>query len=105
MIKYAAIKDNKVVNLIVFENPSLEELSDVANAMEVDLLIPLTVTGAGIGSDYINGEIRPVQPYFSWTWDTGNKKWVAPVAMPTDKQVYAWNEDTKSWDVITPPTK
>ena len=100
MIKYAAIKDNKVVNLIVFENPSLEELSDVANAMEVDLLIPLTVTGAGIGSDYIDGEIRPVQLYPSWIWNFSSKIWDAPNSKPEDDNKYFWDESTLSWKVV-----
>jgi hypothetical protein len=100
MIKYAAIKNNKVVNLIVFDNPTQEELSDVANAMEVDLLIPLIVTGAGIGSEYIDGVLRPIKDYPSWIWNSFSKIWEAPTPKPEDDKEYLWDESTTSWKVV-----
>jgi len=39
------------------------------------------------------------QPYPSWTLDKATYLWVAPTPMPTDGDRYAWNENTKSWDV------
>ena len=105
MTNYAAIKDNKVVNVLVFDNPTQEELTDVAIAIEVDLIISCEIPGVGIGSDYINGELRSVQPYPSWTWNSTSKEWEAPNPKPTDDKDYTWNEDTKSWDVFTFPTE
>ncbi len=56
---------------------------------------------AGIGYTY-NADIDafvPPKPYASWTLDA-NAQWQPPVAMPTDGQMYSWNEDNKAWDVM-----
>jgi len=39
--------------------------------------------------------IRP-QPWPSWVLDV-NYEWEPPVPMPTDGQMYMWQEETQSW--------
>ena len=57
---------------------------------------------AGIGFTYdeTNDVFITPQPYNSWTLDS-NFDWQPPTPMPTDGQVYIWNEETLSWDLIT----
>ena len=53
---------------------------------------------AGIGYTYradIDAFVPP-QPFASWTLNA-NAQWEPPVAMPTDGQMYAWDEATTSW--------
>ena len=53
---------------------------------------------AGIGYKYdaaLDAFIAP-QPYPSWTLDA-NADWQAPVPMPTDGKMYAWDEDAQDW--------
>jgi hypothetical protein len=53
---------------------------------------------AGIGYAYradIDAFVAP-QPYKSWVLDA-NAQWQAPVPMPQDGQMYAWDEATESW--------
>ena len=53
---------------------------------------------AGIGYSYdpaLDAFIAP-QPYPSWTLDD-NADWQAPVPMPSDGQMYAWDEDAQAW--------
>lgn len=53
---------------------------------------------AGIGYTYradIDAFIAP-QPYPSWTLDD-QAQWQAPVPMPTDGKMYAWDEAAQSW--------
>jgi hypothetical protein len=60
---------------------------------------------AGIGYYYdeeLDAFISP-QPFTSWTLDEETAQWVAPVAYPTDGEIYTWNEETVSWDVVEPP--
>ena len=60
---------------------------------------------AGIGFTYdadLNAFIPP-QPFASWILDTETAQWEAPVAMPTDGKMYAWNEATTSWIEIETP--
>ena len=55
---------------------------------------------AGIGYTYDadRDAFIPPQPYASWTVNDDTCLWEAPVAYPDDGEVYAWNEDTGSWD-------
>jgi hypothetical protein len=53
---------------------------------------------AGIGYSYdpaLDAFIAP-QPYPSWTLDD-NADWQAPVPMPSDGKMYAWDEDAQAW--------
>jgi len=58
---------------------------------------------AGIGYTYrsdIDAFVAP-KPYASWILNA-NAQWEAPVAMPTDGQMYSWDEATTSWKVNEP---
>lgn len=55
---------------------------------------------AGIGYTYradIDAFVAP-KPFPSWILNA-NAQWEAPVAMPTDGQMYSWDEATTSWKV------
>ena len=59
---------------------------------------------AGIGYLYDaqrNAFIAP-QPFSSWLLDEETCKWNAPIPMPTDNKQYFWNEETISWNEVTP---
>lgn len=56
---------------------------------------------AGIGYTYdptLDAFIAP-QPYPSWTLDA-DAAWQPPIPMPTDGQMYAWDEATQSWVAV-----
>jgi hypothetical protein len=56
---------------------------------------------AGIGYKYhadIDAFVPP-QPYASWVLDA-DAKWQPPTPMPTDGQMYSWDEATTSWVAI-----
>lgn len=56
---------------------------------------------AGIGYSYLPAPIdgfAPPRPYESWNLDPDNCQWVAPVPMPTDGQMYSWNETAQAWE-------
>ena len=57
---------------------------------------------AGIGYTYDAGRdaFIPPKPFASWTLNEDTCLWNAPTPMPTDGQIYAWNEDTTSWELI-----
>lgn len=40
-----------------------------------------------------------VQPFASWVLDE-NFMWSAPIPYPTDGKVWAWKEDTMSWEFV-----
>jgi len=56
---------------------------------------------AGIGYTYredIDAFVPP-QPYASWVLNA-NAQWEAPTPMPTDGQMYSWDEATTSWILL-----
>lgn len=60
---------------------------------------------AGVGYTYDLDKdvfVAP-QPYPSWSLDD-NSDWQAPTPMPEDDNMYSWNEDTQSWDLVEPVT-
>jgi len=65
---------------------------------------PFRKNYAGIGYTYredIDAFVPP-KPFPSWLLNA-NAQWEAPVAMPTDGQMYSWDEATTSWvQVILP---
>jgi len=57
---------------------------------------------AGIGYSYDQARdafIAP-KPYQSWILNEDTCKWEAPVAYPTDGNIYTWNETNLTWDLI-----
>ena len=64
---------------------------------------PLRKNYAGIGYTYDSGRdafIAP-KPYPSWVLNEESCVYEAPVAYPTDGEMYTWNEETTSWDLVT----
>jgi hypothetical protein len=64
---------------------------------------PFRKNYAGIGYtyDFARDAFIPSKPFDSWTLNENSCLWEAPVAMPDDGQMYTWNEETTSWDLIT----
>ncbi len=63
---------------------------------------PFRKNFAGIG--YIYDEDKdafiPPKPYASWILNEETCQWEAPVVKPDDDNLYDWNEETTSWDLV-----
>jgi hypothetical protein len=57
---------------------------------------------AGIGYSYDEGldAFIPPKDYDSWILNEETCQWEPPVAYPEDGNIYEWNEDTVSWDLV-----
>lgn len=58
---------------------------------------------AEIGGTYdveADGFYAP-QPFNSWILNEETFNWEAPVEYPDDENLYTWNEETLSWDLVT----
>jgi hypothetical protein len=44
----------------------------------------------------------PPKPYESWTLNEDTALWDAPVDYPNDGELYMWNEETTSWQLLEP---
>jgi hypothetical protein len=64
---------------------------------------PFRKNHAGIGYTYDSQRdaFIPPKTYNSWILNETTCNWEAPVAYPTDGQLYYWNEETQSWTLQT----
>ena len=62
---------------------------------------PLRKNFAGIGFTYdqTKDAFIPLKPFTSWTLNETTCRWEAPVAYPTDGQIYSWNETNQNWQL------
>ena len=56
--------------------------------------------GVGYTYDHSRDAFIPPKPYDSWVLNETSCLWEAPVEYPDDGEMYAWNEDTTSWDLV-----
>ena len=65
--------------------------------------IPYRKNYAGVGYTYdeTRDAFIPPKPFDSWTLDETSCTRRGPTAYPDDDQMYTWNEETTSWDLIT----
>jgi hypothetical protein len=60
---------------------------------------PFRKNYAGIGYTYDSQRdaFIPEKPYNSWVLNENTCNWDAPVAYPTDGNMYNWNEENQNW--------
>ena len=110
MSHFAKILDGKVTQVIVAEPEFFETFVDSSPGQWIQTSYntygnqhpegrPLRGNYAGIGFTYdqVNDVFYAPQPYSSWVLDQTTWLWVAPVAYPTDGEMYRWDEETTSW--------
>ena len=88
MTNYAELNEqNIVINVIV---------ADAEFVAQSQLhYVLLSQGGIGYTYDADADQFVAPQPYESWTW--ANNIWNAPTPMPTDGELYHWNETTQEW--------
>jgi hypothetical protein len=114
MAHFAKVKDGIVTNVIVAEQEFIDNLIDHERGKWVQTSYnthggvhtlggtPLRKNYAGIGFTYDQEKdaFIPPKPYPSFILNEDTCLWEAPVAKPTDGQIYTWNEETTSWDLV-----
>lgn len=121
MAHFAKVQDGIVTQVIVAEPEFFDTFVDSSpgewiqtsyntkggvhyapNSNEPDGGVALRKNYAGIGYSYDKDRdaFIPPQPYASWTLDEASCLWESPVPMPVDGNLYIWNEDTQSWDLV-----
>ena len=56
--------------------------------------------GTGFTYDKTRDAFIPPKPYESWTLNEETCLWDSPVPYPEDGQIYNWNEETQTWDLV-----
>jgi hypothetical protein len=57
--------------------------------------------GIGFSYDSVLDAFIPPKPFESWVLNEQTCLWESPVAHPTDKKVYVWDEPTLLWKEVT----
>ena len=100
---YAFIKNELVVNIAIFDNPTNDLLEHFKNIHEVDYLIKAT-SKAAIGGTYDGSKFWLPKPYPSWIKNEETNEWESPVPYPDadeeDPISYEWNEEILNWEEI-----
>ena len=60
--------------------------------------------GSGYTYDSQRDAFIPPKPFDSWTLDEETCLWQSPVPYPSDDNLYLWNEETQSWDLVEQST-
>ena len=117
MAHFAKIEDGVVTQVVVVDNKDTSDASGVEKEYIGAAFLERLLGGtwkqtsyngnfrknyAGIGYTFNEGinAFVPPKPFASWTLNNDTAQWEAPVVMPDDGGMYAWNEDTTSWDAI-----
>jgi hypothetical protein len=94
--------NKKVTKVIMASQEFINSLSD--NEFWVSSSVTDTKKLADINDKYDvdNNTFTSPKPYPSWTFNNTTWKWEAPIAMPsqTNEEVYAWNEENQTWDLV-----
>ena len=97
--QYAFIKDGKVVNTAIFDEPDASLLNVFKEEHNVDEIIecPSYVNPEFTwdGTDFISPS-----PFPSWLMDKAKKAWVSPVEQPEEGGPFIWDEATLSWKTL-----
>lgn len=99
MSNYAFIKNNVVVNIAVFENPSEQLLNEFKTAYQLDDVVLVNSNKAEIGGIWNGTKFLLKKPFSSWVLNDQDE-WVSPIPYPTDGELYSWNDSMIRWDLI-----
>lgn len=93
---YAFIKNNEVVSIALFDDPTEELLNHFKEANNIDLII-LSNDKTMIGGTYDGTKFWIIKPQPSWIKNEELNEWVPPIPYPQDGGVYVWDESTTTW--------
>ena len=96
MITYAAIKNNTVVNVLVFDDDvTTSTIQSFKETLELDDLV--IATDKMVVGSIKEGDIWVLpSPWPSWVLDY-EYNWNAPIPMPAEQGPWRWDEPTVSW--------
>ena len=114
MAHFAKVVQGKVVKVIVAEESFFDNFIDDSAGRwiqpsyntfgGVHLLggTPLRKNYAGIGYSYdeVRDAFIPPKGFDSWVLNEDSCQWEAPISYPDDGNLYEWNEEAQSWDLI-----
>ena len=105
---YALLKDNVVVNIVVFDDDASPELmQSITEANNATDYLSCDEYGlTTIGGTFDGTRLWTHQPFSSWTKNEELWCWQAPIQYPEveegSDEYYIWDENTISWLLLPP---
>jgi hypothetical protein len=110
MAHFALINNDNIVETVIvvpneYEENGKEYLNSLGlngNWIQTSYNHSIRKNYAGIGYKY-NQDLDafiPPKPFNSWILNEESCLWEPPVEYPNDDNMYMWNEETTSWEVI-----
>jgi hypothetical protein len=111
MTHFAEIINGIVVKVIVAEQDFIDKLPNSNEWVQTSYNthgginertgIPIRKNYAGIGYTYdsVRDAFYTQKPYDSWILNEETCIWDSPIPMPTDDNLYEWNEELQTWDI------
>ena len=93
-------------NIATSEQAGIDFLNNLYNSRDVwkqtsyNGNIRKNYAGVGYTYDQTRDAFIAPKPYASWILNETTCIWEAPVAYPTDGEIYTWNETTIAWDLV-----
>ena len=121
MAHFAEIDDNNIVLRVIVVSNADTSTPDGTEVESIGVAFCQRLFGGNWKQTSYNGNLRtryagigytynetldafiPPQPFPSWVLSPKTLDWEAPVPMPTDGEMYSWNETTQSWDLVDVP--
>jgi hypothetical protein len=118
MAHFAKVRDGIVTQVIVAEQEFFATFVDSSpgewiqtsyntrGGVHTNGGTPLRKNYAGIGYTYDRAKdaFIPPKPYSKWVLNETTCLWDAPVQMPSDNQIYTWDDNAGNW-VVVPETQ
>ena len=79
---------------------NLYKTRDVWKQTSYNWNIRKNYAGVGFTYDETLDAFIPPKEFKSWILNETTCLWEAPVEKPTDDQLYKWNEEDQTWDVV-----
>jgi hypothetical protein len=120
MAHYARLDENNFVLDVIVVSDTSEQIDGIESEEKgIEFCVKLTghlkwkktsynrrirrnYAGPGYKYDEILDVFIPPKPHEAWTLDSQGY-WQPPIPRPDDGNVYAWNDETLSWDFVASP--
>ena len=93
MSNYATVENGIVTNIIICEDSSIS----LVPGHNIKITEATNEAAPGYEYDADKNKFKSPQPFESWTLNTENLLWEAPVAKPTEEGYYRWDELGQEW--------
>ena len=94
MSQYLYIKDNKVVNIVDFVDPSAATLELFRMSAGVDTIVEFDGY-ISTGDGFVNGVRTPKRPFEGWVLSEDGTYYLPPTNKPSDDHV--WSDEDEDW--------